>query len=155
MRREEQRCELSLSPFTDIFCPNAEMQRFDYTHPCGRERCRANLQIKFRQLQLNVRRINVLISKARIDREILRKRFIVIRQQAAERGLNHQAHPECNWIVTTAAEHERNIIRYGQQGQASLLEMARLKGVRPTAENIRNMMTLPYVSFKVEIYPDY
>lgn len=141
--RQEQKCELSISPFTDIFCPNIELQRVDSDRSCGQAYCNANLQAKFQQLQLQVRHIHGLMSKAKFDREQLRKRVIAIRQAAIARRLDYQKHPQWNWIIKTAAELERNMIQYEQAGQLSVIDMARLKGVPPTGPNIRSMLTEP------------
>ncbi|KAI9687069.1 MAG: hypothetical protein M1822_002479 [Bathelium mastoideum] len=143
VRRFETKCPLSGSPFTDLNCPNVEVERIDQNVACGEPQCRFNTDLRIRQLQLNVRRINGLWARARINHDHLNKRYWAHRQTATLFGVDFRQGPEWESLATQATELQEEMEKHAKEGRQSLEQIAQLVNVPPTPENFQRLMTAP------------
>ena len=155
--REEDKCEFSTTPFMEIFCPNIDLQRINHTYPCGQEDCflSARNQVQIRQHQLKVLRIHGVMVQAKAEYGSLQKRQAAIMQTATARNISPQAHPHWSSLVASMGELQRQMIECQNEGQLSLAELAQLKGLPPTEENIHSLVREMYVDILVVPKPCY
>ena len=144
--RIEEKCELSVTPFTDIFCPNLDMAREDRDGGCAGGNCPQKREVVtacLRDLQLNVRRINGLVARAKIQFGQLEQQHHINRQEADALGMKVENKPEWAAVINQARRIKVLVEKYEVEGQKSLLEMARMLNVPPTGKNLSRMLVAP------------
>ncbi|KAF2235050.1 hypothetical protein EV356DRAFT_134535 [Viridothelium virens] len=93
--------------------------------------------MRLETLQLKFRRLKGEIEKSKINYEYLHGRHVAYEQAANSSDAISSGNTQWDWVIKMRAELVGRMRQYQQESRNVLLEMAKLKHVQPTNQNLR------------------